>query len=165
MRKVVEHTPAAWDEEETVEPPVKVWTREEVLAWRARNPLLSPWRVIAVQAVVGLVVVALGWLLTGRQEVVWSALYGSAAVVLPNALLARGMSRLPVVKANAAAFNFMLWEFVKIALTVAMLAAAVKVVPDLSWPALLVAMIVCMKMNWLALLLRGRRAAGSAERG
>jgi len=51
-------------------------------------------------------------------------------------------------------FRFMFWEMVKIGVAVAMLLAAPRVVPDLSWPALLVAMIVCMKMNWLALLWR-----------
>ena len=83
----------------------------------------------------------------------------AATVVVPTALLARGMTRmnrLPEVKANVAAFNFMFWEFLKIGVSVAMLAAAVLVVPDLSWPALLVTMIVCMKMNWLALLWQGR---------
>jgi ATP synthase protein I len=35
-----------------------------------------------------------------------------------------------------------------------MLLAAPRVVPGLSWPALLVAMVVCMKMNWWALLWR-----------
>jgi ATP synthase protein I len=30
------------------------------------------------------------------------------------------------------------------------------VVPDLSWPALLVALVVCVKVNWLALLWRRR---------
>jgi ATP synthase protein I len=52
--------------------------------------------------------------------------------------------------------GFMLWEAVKIGVAVAMLVAAAKVVPDLSWPALLVAMIVCMKVNWLALLWQRR---------
>ena len=57
---------------------------------------------------------------------------------------------------GAAAFSFMLWEAVKVGLAVAMLVAATKVVPGLSWPALLVAMLVCMKVNWLALLWQGR---------
>ena len=39
---------------------------------------------------------------------------------------------------------------------VAMLLIAAKVVPQLSWPVLLVTMVVCMKVNWLALLWRGR---------
>ena len=61
------------------------------------------------------------------------------------------------VGAAAAAVGFMVWEGVKVLLTVAMLVAAAKVVPDLSWPALLAALTVCLSMNWLALLWQGRR--------
>lgn len=66
------------------------------------------------------------------------------------------VSQLSEVKANVAAFNFMFWEFLKIGVSVVMLAAAAKVVPDLHWPAMLVTLVVCMKMNWLALLWQGR---------
>ncbi len=66
------------------------------------------------------------------------------------------VTRLPEVKANVAAFNFMFWEFLKIGVSVVMLAAATKVVPSLSWPAMLITLVVCMKMNWLALLWQGR---------
>ena len=137
----------------------KSLTREEAQALRARFPQMSPWRVVAAQAIAGGVVALASWMVAGRGEVVWSALYGAAIVVLPTALLARGMSRmirLPNVTANAAAFNFMFWEFVKISVAGVMLAAAIKIVPDLSWPAMLVTMVVCMKMNWLALLWQGR---------
>lgn len=137
----------------------KSLTREEAQALRARLPQVSPWRVVAAQAVAGLVMAGVSWAVAGRGEVVWSALYGALTVVLPTALLARGMSRvtgLPEVKANVAAFNFMFWEFLKIGVSVAMLAAAAKVVPDLSWPAMLITLVVCMKMNWLALLWQGR---------
>jgi ATP synthase protein I len=72
--------------------------------------------------------------------------------VIPGALMARGMTRKASSNPGAALAGFMFWEFVKIATAVAMLAAAVKVVPDLSWPALLVTMIVCLKVNWLMLL-------------
>jgi ATP synthase protein I len=37
-----------------------------------------------------------------------------------------------------------------------MLVIAAKVVPGLSWPALLLTMVVCMKVNWVALLWRAR---------
>ena len=47
---------------------------------------------------------------------------------------------------------FFFWEAVKIALTVAMLFAAPKVVTDLSWPALLVGLVVTMKAIWMTLL-------------
>jgi ATP synthase protein I len=44
----------------------------------------------------------------------------------------------------------------KIAVAIAMLVIAARVVPQLSWPALLITMVVCMKVNWLALSWRGR---------
>jgi len=46
------------------------------------------------------------------------------------------------------------WELVKIALTVAMLAAAPRLVPELSWLALLAGMVMTMKAYWIALLAR-----------
>jgi len=39
---------------------------------------------------------------------------------------------------------------------VAMLMLAPKLVQSLSWPALLVSLVLCMKVYWLALLWRGR---------
>lgn len=157
--------PADWRDEaadEAEEPPFKSLSAEEAAELKARLPQVSPWRVVAAQAVAGLLVTLVCALLYGRGGVVWSALYGASAVVLPTALLARGMARLTgAAGAGAAAFRFMLWEFVKIAVSVLMLVAATAVVPDLSWPALLVAMIVCLKVNWLALLWRGRVKTGS----
>lgn len=139
----------------------KTWTREEAQAWRTNNPSLSPWRVVAVQAVAGLVCCAAVWAITQRSGAAWSALYGAAAVVMPSALLARGMTR-GMRNPVAAAAGFMFWEMLKIGVAVAMLVIAVRVVPDLSWPALLVAMVVCIKINWVALLWRGRRSDNKA---
>jgi len=50
----------------------------------------------------------------------------------------------------------MLWEMVKIAVSIAMLALAPKLVQPLVWPALLVGLVLCMKVYWLALLWRPR---------
>jgi ATP synthase protein I len=136
------------------EVPFKRWTREEAQALRAREPSLSPWRIVAFQALAGIVCAAVVWVVTQRAAAAWSALYGAVAVVLPSALLARGMTRNLSGNASLAAARFMLWEMVKIGVAVALLAAAPRVVQGLSWPALLVAMIVCMKVNWLALLWR-----------
>lgn len=135
------------------EPPIKVLTRAEVLALRAKNPVVSPWRIVAAQAVAGVLCALVVAVVTQRLAPTGSALYGAAVVVIPGALLARGIARgagSPV----AAAANFMFWELMKIALAVAMLVAAAKFAPNLSWPALLVAMVVCMKLGWLALLRR-----------
>jgi ATP synthase protein I len=113
--------------------------------------------VLGVQMAVGLVAALLAGLATGRQEVAWSVLYGAATVVVPGALMARGMtSRLTSMSPGTSAVSFMLWEMVKIAVSIAMLALAPKLVQNLSWPALLVSLVLCMKVYWLALLWRGR---------
>jgi len=76
-------------------------------------------------------------------------------VVLPAALFARGVtSKAASLNAGAAVLGFFVWEMVKIALTVAMLFAATRVVPDLSWPAMLAGLIVTMKVYWVVLAKR-----------
>jgi ATP synthase protein I len=145
------------DADEASEAPFKILTREEAQVLRASIPQVSPWRVVAVQAAAGLVCWAVTWLVTRHSGTAWSALYGAAVVVVPGALLARGMTRRhPSPNPGVAVFGFMFWELVKIGVAVAMLAAAPRVVQDLSWPALLVAMVVCVKVNWWALLWRRR---------
>ena len=141
-------------ENEAQQDSFKLWTKEEAEALRRKYPPVSPWRVVAVQAAAGLVCAAAVWAFTQRSEAAWSALYGAGAVVMPSALLARGMTRDLAGNPGAAMFGFMFWEMVKIGVAVAMLVAAPRVVQGLSWPALLVAMIVCMKVNWIALLWR-----------
>ena len=118
---------------------------------------MSPWRVTAVQAVVGVAAALIGWLATGRNAVAWSLLYGAATVVVPGALMARGMtSRLSSMAPGASAVSFMLWEFVKIGVSLVMLVVASKIVQPLVWPALLIGLVVCMKVYWVALLWRRR---------
>jgi len=145
------------------DPPFKPLSQTEAQALRAKHPPMSPWRVVAAQAAAGLVCAAFAWAITNRSGAAWSALYGAAATVVPSALLARGLTRRTSTDPGAAVFGFMFWEMVKIAVAVAMLVAAPRVVPDLSWPALLVAMIVCVKVNWLALLWR-RRPVGETNK-
>jgi ATP synthase protein I len=133
----------------------KPLTREEAAALREKDPPLSPWRVLMAQAVVGMGAALIAVLLTRRVELAWSVLYGAATVVLPGALMARGMtSRLTSVSPGVSAVSFMLWEMVKIAASIALLALAPKVVQPLSWPALLVGLVVCIKVYWWALLWR-----------
>ena len=156
-RNSEEDAPRDWpDSGAASKPPTPPLSRDQAQALRASQPSVSPWRVVAAQAGTGLLCAALAVALTQRAGPAWSALYGAAAVVLPSALLARGMTR-GTGNAVAAATGFMFWEMLKIGVAIAMLVIAAKVVPDLSWPALLATMVVCMKVNWLALLWRGRR--------
>jgi len=52
--------------------------------------------------------------------------------------------------------GFFVWELVKIALTIAMLFAAPRLVMGLSWLALLAGFVVTIKVYWVALVLQSR---------
>jgi ATP synthase protein I len=148
----------AWDGDDAEETPaVRALTRAQAQALRAAQPPLNPWRVVAVQAGVGVLAAVLLGLVFGRQEVAWSVLYGAATAVVPGALMARGMtSRLSGMSPGTSAVSFMLWEAVKIGVSVVMLMLAPRLVQPLSWPALLAGLVLCLKVYWLALLWRGR---------
>lgn len=149
----------AWDDDEAENGRSERLTPSQAAVFRAHNPQVSPWRVIAVQAAVGGAVTLLVWLLGGGREHAWSALYGAVTAVLPGALLARGMtSRLSSLSPAVSAASVMLWETVKIGATVALLMAAPKLVRQLSWPALLAALAACVSVYWFALLWRGRKS-------
>ncbi len=147
-----------WErEDEAAARNFKALTKEQAQALRAKEPPLSPWRVVLVQVGVGLVAALLAALAIGNWVWAWSVLYGTGCVVVPGALMARGMtSRLSSVSPGASAVSFMLWEVVKIAVSVGMLMLAPRLVQPLSWPALLAGLVLCMKVYWLALLWRGR---------
>lgn len=139
-------------------------TREEAQKLRESSPSLSPWVVLAGQSVTGIVVALAAWLITGKQSTGWSAFYGALAVVIPGALFARGlMSKVSSMNPGAAVAGFFLWEMVKIGLAIAMLFAAPRLVPDLSWPAMLVGLVVTMKVVWLVLVLQPRLKKSSVS--
>ncbi|HEY8358156.1 MAG TPA: ATP synthase subunit I [Ramlibacter sp.] len=132
--------------------PIQPLSAEEVRRVREQNPPLSVWWVVAGQAGVGLVAALVAWVLTGKQNVGWSVAYGALAVVIPAAVFARGLTgRFASLNAGTATVGFLVWEMVKIALTLAMLALASRLVAGLSWPALLVGLILAMKVYWVAL--------------
>jgi ATP synthase protein I len=141
---------------------VEPWSAAQAQAWRHDHPSVSVWRVVAVQALVGLVCAGVVAAVTRNGSAAWSALYGAAAVVLPAALLARGMTR-GTVNPVAAAAGFLFWESLKVGVAIAMLVIASRVVPNLSWPALLLTMVVCIKVHWLALRWRVRKSNDKAN--
>ena len=127
-------------------------TAQEAQAWRARHPTLSVWWVVGVQLMLAvLLAVSAAWI-WGRSSIAFSLMYGAVAVVLPAALFARGLtSRLASVNAVSAAMSFAVWQGVKLVLTVLLLVLAPKVLNEVSWPALLVGLLLTMKVYWLAL--------------
>ena len=119
------------------------------------NPILSVWRVVGAQALVGILVALVAGYLFGQVSIGYSALYGAMAVCLPSAVFARGLtSRVSSANPGSAVMGFFVWEMAKVGLTVAMLFAASHIVTDLSWPAMLVGLVVTMKVYWLALGMR-----------
>jgi ATP synthase protein I len=148
----------AWDGEadEANKTPVKRLSKEEAqaLANSDTHPV-RPWRVVGAQAAVGLVVALVCGAVTGRVAGFWSALYGAGVVVVPAALMARGMtSPLSSMSPLASAMSVMLWMTVKLGVALVMLGLAPKVVQPLVWPALLAALVVCIKVYWVALAWR-----------
>lgn len=149
--------------DEWQEPEFKSLTREEAREWRKRQPTLSIWRLVVVQLFVGLLLGVLSWLLTQRAQVAWSVLYGSAAVVMPSALMAYGLTssalaRLMAGFAQVAFASFLFWEGVKVLLAVAMLWLAPQMVPGLSWLGLLLGLVVTLKVYWAGFLIQSRRS-------
>ncbi len=139
----------ARDAEHRAEP--RRWTAQEAAELRQRDPALSPWKVVVWQLAAGCLIALGAWLISGEAAVGWSAAYGALTVALPAAVLARGLtSPLAKVGAISSAMSFMVWEMVKIGLSVAMLLLATALVPGLSWPALLLGLVLTMKVYWLA---------------
>jgi ATP synthase protein I len=146
------------DESARDEPVFKPLTADQARRLREEQPPVSPWWVVGGQVVMGLVAAVAAWVFTGKPNVGWSAGYGALAVVIPAAIFARGLTgRFSSLNAGTAAVGFMLWEMVKIALTVAMMMAAPGLVPGLSWPALLVGLVLALKVYWVALAFAPRK--------
>jgi ATP synthase protein I len=130
-------------------------TAQEAQALRESDPALSPWWVVGLQCVAGFAAALIAWGVSGKSSVGWSTGYGALAVIIPAALFARGlMSQFSSLNAATAGFGFFVWEAVKMAVSIAMVALAPRLIADLSWLALLVGLFVTLKMYWLALLKR-----------
>jgi ATP synthase protein I len=164
----------AWDGEadEANKTPVKRLSKEQAqaLATSDTHPV-RPWRVVGAQAAVGLVVALVCGAVTGSMAGFWSALYGAGVVVVPAALMARGMtsplsSMSPLASAMSltvihsitlmalARGDMLLKGLVMLGVALMMLGLAPKVVQPLVWPALLAALVVCIKVYWVALAWR-----------
>ena len=89
-------------------------------------------------------------------------LYGAAAAAIPTALMAWGLtssslSRQLSGRVETVFMNFVLWEGVKILLSVVLLWVAPRMVPDLNWLALVAGFVVVLKVYWFGFLIQARR--------
>lgn len=139
-------------------PDFKPMTADEAAGWRSRQTPLSPWRVVLVQAGAGGLAVLVAWLWGGLPAHAWSAAWGALSVIVPAMLLARALSgNRPQPTPSGALLRLMMWEAAKVVATLAMLLAAPRVVPQLSWLALVASFVVTMKMYWVVWWVQSRR--------
>ena len=130
-------------------------TLEQAAAWRRRNPVTSPWRVLALQLLVGAGLALLMGLVSGQFRLVASAAWGVVSVVIPGVVFARALARqMRHQQAGSALAGLFVWELVKVILTVALLLVAPKVIAGLSWLALVAGFVVTMKVYWLAMAMQ-----------
>jgi ATP synthase protein I len=130
---------------------IRTLNKDEALLVKAANPMLNLWSVVIWQAVVTLLIGLLGLVLTQQKNTLYSMLWGGLCVVIPSGLFARGMTRGKGFESlKLGLSNFLVWELLKIALSIAMLVMASRVVSDLSWLALVASFIVVTKVYWLA---------------
>lgn len=144
-------------DEQSGDPEFKPLTAEQAKAFREQHPSISPWWVVLGQVALGVLVSFATWLVTENAYTARSAACGALAVVVPAALFARGVTgQFASVNAGSAVMSFFVWEFVKIVVTVGILYVSHRLVSNLSWPAMLVGLVLTMKVYWLALAFRPR---------
>jgi ATP synthase protein I len=146
----VKTLPPPLPDEEIKEEVYQRYSPQQAEQLRKTNPSISPWRVV-LWMLVAAVVIGLTSLSLFDLPTALSAAYGSLAVAIPAAVLARGMTS-PLSRMNAVsgAMAFMLWEMVKIGLSIGMLMLAPSLIASLNWPALLIGLILTMKVYFLA---------------
>jgi len=91
--------------------------------------------------------------LIGGWAAMFSAVLGGLCCVVPNAVMAVRLVAGARKPGGANPATFFIWEFVKIALTLALLVIITRVYHDLNWPALLGGFIVALK-SYIILLFR-----------
>ncbi len=131
------------------EAPASPLTAEQANELRGRMNQVSPWAIVGSQVGAGLLAAwaAGAWL--GDFAIGWSLGYGALAVAVPAGVFARALRR-------GGGATILLWEWVKLGLTVALLLAAPRLVPGLNWLALLAGVVLATKMYWVALVFARR---------
>ncbi len=109
-------------------------------------------RLILLQLATTVVASAIaGWV--GGWPALFSTLLGGLCCVVPNGLFALRLFANAQKLGNANPMSFFIGEFIKIAMTVALLGAVAWLYRDLNWLALLVGFIVALK-SYIILLFR-----------
>lgn len=109
-------------------------------------------RLVLLQLVATLVTGVIAGSVAGIHAT-FSALLGGLCCVIPNGLFALRLTTEARRSQGISPMTFFIGEFLKIAMTIAMLAAVVWLYRDLSWPALIAGFVVALK-SYIILLIR-----------
>lgn len=111
------------------------------------------FRVVAVQMAAVLATAIVAWIIGGGRAG-WSALCGGAAYAVPNALFALRILMSVNKPGGTGPATFFLGEFFKIGSTIGLLALIAWAWRDVSWPALVIGLLVALKSYVFAFLIR-----------
>jgi ATP synthase protein I len=109
-------------------------------------------RIVLMQFITTVIAGAAAGLLGGKHAL-FSAILGGLCCVVPNGLLALRLFATARKPGAVNPMTFFIGEFIKIALTIALLGAVAWLYRDLNWLALIAAFIVAMK-SYIFLLFR-----------
>lgn len=109
-------------------------------------------RLVSLQ-LIATVVAGLIAALLGGWPAMFSAVLGGICCVLPNGIMALRLFAATHKPGGTSPLTFFVWEFIKIALTLALLGATAWLYRDLNWLALLAGFIVALK-SYIFLLFR-----------
>ena len=109
-------------------------------------------RIVSLQ-LIATVVVGLIAALLGGWAAMFSAVLGGLCCVVPNGIMAVRLFAATAKPGGANPVTFFIWEFIKIALTLALLGATAWLYHDLNWLALVAGIIVALK-SYIILLFR-----------
>jgi len=109
-------------------------------------------RIVSLQLIATVVAGALAALLGGWHAMI-SAIFGGLCCVVPNGLFALRLFLNTKRPGGADALSFFIWEFIKIAMTLALIGATAWLYRDLNWLAMLGGFIVALK-SYIILLFR-----------
>jgi ATP synthase protein I len=132
-------------------------TAQQANDWRNKYPQGSIWMPVMAQCFCGGIFCLFAYLFqifylgNGWWQ---SALYGVLVAVVPNALCAKGISsKFGANNLGASVFKFFVWEGVKVVSSVVMLLSAPHWLGEfLSWPALILGLVVAFKGFWVLVL-------------
>jgi ATP synthase protein I len=153
--------PISWSEEEANEV-FPALSAQEAQKWRKLNPQMGIWSLVVAQLTIGLFLVALALVcefFAGQKGLTVSCLYGALVVILPGAVCVRGIiSKFGQGNIGLSVAKFFVWESAKIAMSVVMLMLAPRWLgEDLSWPGLLMGLILTFKGFWVLVVWRHLR--------